>query len=62
MPSVKIGQIKSWILGSMYAAGILIAGSDGDWFPWFNYAGLFIVGIFMLVVTRIFSNHKIGRK
>jgi len=57
MPNEKIG-IKDWILGTLFVIGILIAGSDGDWFPWFNIAGVFIVGIFMVAAIRIFSKEK----
>jgi len=35
------------LTGIAFAAGIILAGSDGPWFPWVNWLG---VGIFSLSV------------
>lgn len=61
MPSEKIG-LKDWILGFLYGIGIVIAGSEGKWFPWFNFAGVFIVGIFMLAVNRMDKRRNLMMK
>ena len=29
-----------WIIAILFTFGLLIAGSDGPWFPWFNFLGL----------------------
>lgn len=34
-----------WIFGVMFAAGLCLAGSDGDWFPWINMVGMVMIGI-----------------
>jgi uncharacterized membrane protein len=36
-------QVKNAIAGVLFAAGIILAGSDGDWFPWINLAGIGIL-------------------
>lgn len=33
------------LVGLLFAGGILIAGSDGPWFPWVNVIGAFVVGM-----------------
>jgi len=35
---------NEWTLGLMFAAGILIAGSESPWFPWFNFIGVLMIG------------------
>jgi len=44
-------KFENSILGISFAAGLLVAGSDGDWFPWINGAG-----IFMLALVTYFAN------
>jgi len=36
---VKRILTHDWTLASLFTFGILLAGSDGDWFPWINFAG-----------------------
>lgn len=36
----------NWILGALFASGLLIAGSDGPWFPWANFGGAIVLGVF----------------
>jgi hypothetical protein len=59
MPSTNTEMIKNWILGAMYGAGILIAGSDGNWFPWFNIAGVLMFGIVAIAAVRILKKGEI---
>jgi hypothetical protein len=33
------------ILAFLFLLGIVIAGSDGDWFPWINIGGLALSGV-----------------
>ena len=35
----------NWIFGILFAAGIILAGSDGEWFPWINGAGLCVLAL-----------------
>jgi len=44
---------NDWVLGTMFSLGILIAGSDGSWFPWFNLAGVFLIGGAGLIATGL---------
>jgi len=36
-------QSLIWISGGAFAVGIALAGSDGDWFPWINIAGVILI-------------------
>lgn len=36
----------NWILGVLFAGGLLIAGSDSLWFPWANIGGIMMFGMF----------------
>ena len=33
-----------WIFGIMFATGLILAGSDGEWFPWVNLVGVAMIG------------------
>lgn len=35
----------------LFMAGLILAGSDGEWFPWINFAGLGMIGV-VVVVAR----------
>ena len=37
----------------LFCAGLLLAGSDGEWFPWQNLAGAAMLGIFAMIACRI---------
>jgi len=37
--------IQHSIMGTLFAAGIMLAGSDGDWFPWINGAGVLMLAL-----------------
>lgn len=43
------------LLGLLFFAGIIIAGSDGPWFPLVNVAGLALSGVAVAVVNRIYE-------
>ncbi len=48
-------SIENTILGILFAAGIILAGSDGGWFPWINWAG---IGILALVTYYANVAHR----
>lgn len=41
-----------WALGILFSIGLVIAGSDGDWFPWVNLSGLLLI----LSASLLFNN------
>jgi hypothetical protein len=43
------------LLAGLFLVGIVVAGSDGDWFPWVNLCGLALSGVAVLVVGRIYE-------
>ena len=43
------------LLGVLFFTGILIAGSDGPWFPLVNVACLALSGVAVAVVNRIYE-------
>lgn len=46
---------KSWTAGILFVLGLMLAGSDGDWFPWINFAGIFIFGLSAVMANRFFG-------
>lgn len=40
-----------WILGALIFFGLALAGSEGEWFPWANLAGLVLFGGFVLLAS-----------
>jgi hypothetical protein len=36
---------------ALFMAGLILAGSDGEWFPWINFAGLGMMAI-VVVAAR----------
>jgi hypothetical protein len=48
---IKRFIINNWTLGFMFALGLIIAGSDGEWFPWLNFIGILMVGYVGLVAN-----------
>ena len=49
--------LTNWIMGILFTFGILIAGSDGAWFPWVNFAGIGLLGL-MLGFEKIFIESR----
>ena len=45
-------SIENTILGTGFAAGIILAGSDGGWFPWINWAGIGILALVTYIAHR----------
>jgi hypothetical protein len=39
------------VLGILFAAGLILAGSDGELFPWINVAGVGILGLVTLLAN-----------
>ena len=37
--------MKSFIVAGSIAGGLLLAGSDGDYFPWMNIVGILLLAI-----------------
>ena len=35
--------IFQWAGGIAFGMGILIAGAEGEWFPWINFLGILIL-------------------
>ena len=33
-------MLNEWMLAFCFVAGIMVAGADGPWFPWINFAGI----------------------
>jgi len=50
--------IKNTILGILFAAGIIIVGSDGGWFPWINLIGAGILALVTLLANREAARHR----
>ena len=44
---------NNWTLGFMFALGLIIAGSDGEWFPWINFIGVLMIGYVGLVASYL---------
>ena len=44
----------NWIGGLFFAVAMVLAGSDGDWFPWVNLAGLFLFLTYLLFANTSF--------
>ena len=50
-----------WLMALIFITGLALAISDGDWFPWANFAGLGILALFAEFSNtkwcrRVFSN------
>jgi len=41
-----------FIAGTLLWCGLMIATSDGDWFPWVNFAGLAIAISGYIIITN----------
>jgi hypothetical protein len=41
-----------YLMALLLIAGMALAGSDGEWFPWVNLAGGGIVGAFAVLAGR----------
>jgi len=42
-------------MAALFLTGIALAGSDGDYFPSINFAGVALFGLFALLARRIES-------
>lgn len=49
----SISLMMDFIMGALFAAGLLLAGSDGAWFPWLNFAGVFLFFLFVYLANRL---------
>lgn len=50
---VKLLFTNNWTLGIMFALGLIIAGSDGGWFPWANFVGVLMFGYVGLIANYL---------
>jgi len=46
-------KMRGGVLGFVFFAGIMMAGSDGQWFPWPNLLGVSIAGIAALFICAM---------
>ncbi len=44
--------VRSWIASLLFSFGLIIAGSDGDWWPWFNLVGIVMFGAVGIVANE----------
>jgi len=45
----------NYLLGILFLAGFGLAGSDGEWFPWPNLAGVAFLGFFVIISNSTIS-------
>lgn len=43
----------SGLLAFLFYAGVLLGGSDGDWFPWANLVGAVMIAAFGLIAVKL---------
>lgn len=46
------------LLAGLFLLGIVIAGSDGTWFPWINIGGLTLSAITVVIINRIYTERE----
>jgi hypothetical protein len=51
-------QAKRFSMAALYAGGLLLAGSDGSWFPWANFAGIGLLFIFAVIANQVTKKQK----
>ena len=44
---------NNWPVGIIFSLGIVIAGADGEWFPWVNFVGVLMLGYVGLVANYL---------
>ena len=45
--------MKNFFMGSAFAIGLILAGSDGEWWPWVNFGGILIIGAVGILASYI---------
>ena len=48
--------MKYFLMALLFSGGILLAGSDGAWFPVPNFIGAVFLGVFGLIGSRLETN------
>jgi len=43
----------SGFMALIFYAGVMLGGSDGDWFPWANLAGAVLLAVFGLIGLKL---------
>jgi len=51
---------RGFFTALLLVAGSMLSGSDGDWFPWPNLAGMALLGCFVLA-THLWIERDIDR-
>ena len=49
-------QAKQFSMAALFMGSLLLAGSDGSWFPWANFAGIGLLVIFAVIANRVMKN------
>lgn len=50
---IKRFATNNWTLGIMFGLGLVIAGSDGEWFPLINLIGVVMLGYVALAANYL---------
>lgn len=45
--------VFDYLIGTIAAVALLIAGSENPWFPWLNLAGVIIFGLAGLIAIKL---------
>ena len=47
--AIRLKASGGYILGTVFAIGLVLAGSDGNWFPWLNLFGAGLIAAVGLI-------------
>ena len=42
------------VLSILFFGGLMIAGSDGEYFPWLNLVGVAMIGLVGVIANRLY--------
>jgi hypothetical protein len=54
---IKKAAVSRWTLGFCFTAAFVLAGSDGEWFPWPNFASWFFWA-YLILACRMGETHR----
>ena len=49
-------QAIKFSMAALFMGSLLLAGSDGSWFPWANFAGIGLLVVFAVIANRVMKN------